>query len=169
MINGPESAVAGHFAGFLAAFLAVVAVVLILVQPVEWFFFSGQAASRPGPALVQAVLGAVLISGVILFAQAGGVLFTSACGVIWFLLGTQKPALLERLAPSGCSWLVSACFSWLPDFTLLQIDPRTVTPGTTAATGVGPRMVYASLLVALNLTLAALLAHRTRRRSRGPA
>jgi len=153
----PEAVVVGRYLGRLAAYVGVALPLLGIALLTEWFGFSGHVGLLLPSTVLQLSLGALLISSIELFAQVGGVLLTSLFALLWFLLGTQKGAILNALEPTFGVPVVSVGLCWLPDFVLLQIGTRPDAASGSRWPEAGLLLLYSWLFVGLYLTLASCL------------
>lgn len=153
----PESVVLGRFLGRLAGYLVVALPPLVVAFMTEWIGYSGRVALLLSLTVLQLSLGALLISGVELFAQVGGVLLTSLLALLWFLLGTQKEAILDALGSILGQPVGAVGLCWLPDFVLLQIGGPSDPSSGSGGPGLGSVLLYSLLFVCFNLALASLV------------
>jgi hypothetical protein len=154
--------VAGRFAGLYAAYCSVCLLLVLLAAVAEAVILNGPVGPLLIACLPQLALGSVLVAAVFLFSQAGGALFTAACGVLWFVLATQKCAVLAAVADGPWRVLSQVALAWLPDLGLLRVSPDVIRPQQLA------QMIgYAALFVALYLLLAVFRVRFSWRRPRG--
>ncbi len=155
-----ESLAAGRLLGLILAYAAITLALLFLGLFLEWVQHSRHFTLLLVLALQQAILGGVLITGTFLFAQIGGVLFTSLAGVVWFLLGTQKAAFLNELGSETLRALCSAGLFWLPDFTFFQVGIFVDAGQRANPVGIASLALYSFLFFCLNTGLAVLVIRR---------
>ena len=160
------SLAAGRLLGMILAYAVVALALLFLGLVLEWLLYSRHFTLFIVLALQQVVLGGILITGTFLFAQIGGVLFTSLAGVVWFLLGTQKAGFLNELGSETYRALCSAGLSWLPDFTLFQVGIFVDAGQRANPMGILSLALYSFLFFCLNTGLAVLVIRRKWRGSR---
>lgn len=160
-VLAPASAAAvvlGRFAGLYAAYLGVSLLLVLLAVVGNMWLPAGTAGPLLATCFPQVALGSILVAGVFLFSQAGGALFTSACGVLLFVLATQKGALLASCGVGLMRSVLAVALVWLPDFGLFRISPEVVFPAELAG--------YAAVLTGLYLLLAILRVRVSWRRLR---
>ena len=159
--------VSGRFVGLTLPFL-VAALVIVGIGSGLAALLGGEARRADFAvelvhgAAGQLLVGAVAISGVAVLSQAGNPILAAVGGVIWFLAGAQKAAVLEGIGSPALTAVASIALAWLPDLTLFPVG---LNADTTDAASPWLQLAYALLIMTLNLAITAIWAECRWRRA----